>query len=131
MTWQNTITRSETTVAAWYVSTEFLSRYRIGQERFVEKASIEPTEILNNSTSQILLLVFVFMTLMAIFYGKKFLATSDMQLRKQAVTLDGLVLSYSRAKVILTEQERMALWRLIQDKEQEANRAKSNLKRGW
>jgi len=31
----------------------------------------------------------------------------------------------------LNEQERMALWRLIQDKEQEANRAKSNLKRGW
>jgi len=89
-----------------------LSRYRIGQERFVEKASIEPTEILNNSTSQILLLVFVFMTLMAIFYGKKFLATSDMQLRKQAVTIDGLVLSYSRAKVILTEQERMALSKL-------------------
>jgi len=31
----------------------------------------------------------------------------------------------------LNEQERMALWRLLQDKEQEANRAKSNLKRGW
>jgi hypothetical protein len=29
----------------------------------------------------------------------------------------------------LNEQERMALWRLLQDKE--ANRAKSNLKRGW
>ena len=31
----------------------------------------------------------------------------------------------------LNEQERMALWRLLQDKEQEANRAKSKANRGW
>lgn len=31
----------------------------------------------------------------------------------------------------LTEQERMALWRLLQEKEQQANRAKSKANRGW
>ena len=31
----------------------------------------------------------------------------------------------------LSEQERMALWRLLQDIKQEANRAKSKAIRGW
>ena len=31
----------------------------------------------------------------------------------------------------LTEQEAQALWRLLQEKEQQANRAKSKANRGW
>ena len=31
----------------------------------------------------------------------------------------------------ITEQEAQALWRLIQEKEQQANRAKSKVNRGW
>ena len=31
----------------------------------------------------------------------------------------------------LSEQEAQALWRLLQEKEQQANRAKSKAKRGW
>jgi hypothetical protein len=31
----------------------------------------------------------------------------------------------------LNEQEAQALWRLLQEKESEANRAKNKLKRGW
>jgi len=31
----------------------------------------------------------------------------------------------------LTEQESQALWRLLQEKEQQANRSKSKANRGW